>query len=431
MANFKFYLRDSNSEAETAIFLSIYAHNRRIKYYTGISILPKEWDHKAQRVIRRTDKSEINASLDVIRAEAGLVTNRLRSEHKTEPSAEEIRNELEKKFHGDRKSDIPKTFSAYFEHFLRKSAKRTNAKTNKLITPGTLKTWGYTYRIICEFERFRRRQIRFEDIDFEFYEEFIHYMEKVKGYSLNTIGRKIKDLKIVLNDAAAEGINTNPIFRSTKFRSFSEPANSIFLTEEELHSMQSLDLSSNLRLEPVRDWFLIGCWTGLRFSDWKTLKAEHVITNAKGDRSIAIKAQKTQQPIVIPVSPELEVILGKYNTSQGQGFPRLISDQRFNDYLKEIAEMLQCLDVPFKKVRTRAGSKVSETLKKWQLVSTHTARRSFATNMYKRGYPVPLIMAATGHKTETEFYKYIQMTPQDKAEQLRTLMIQKPYNKKT
>jgi integrase len=420
MATFKFYLKRPKVDAETGLFLSIHSLNKRSKFYTKISVHPKEWDQDGQRVIKRTDRSEANAYLATLLAEAGKITSRLRSERLNEPSSQDIREELEKLFGESENVEQSMTFLTFFERFLEKSAMRTNPKTNQPIASATLKGWKNNLRIFQDFEKFRRRQIRFEEIDFNFYAELKTYLEKQRGYSLNTIGKCIKVLKIVLNDATAEGVNTNQKFRSTNFRALSEVAGAVYLNEQELEELQHLDLSNNKRLEQVRDWFLIGCWTGLRFSDWKNLTPENI---SEDGNTITLLMQKTQKVVAVPVSPELAAILAKYRTSEGQTLPKLISDQRFNDYLKELAQMLECLKAVFSKDRTKGGLKVSNQMEKWQLVSTHTARRSFATNMFKRGYPVPLIMAATGHKTETEFYKYIQMSPSDKAEQLRQLMI--------
>lgn len=421
MATFKFYLKRPDAESETGLFLSIHSQNVRSKFYPGISIHPKEWDQENQRIVKRLDKAEMNTSLATILAEAGKIASRLRNENLSEPASGEIRNELEKLFKAKETQTLPKTFCAYFQHFIEKSANRTNPKTNQLIAEGTLKGWKTALKVFQEFERHRRRQIQFEEIDFEFYTDLKAYLERECRYSLNTVGRFIKVMKIVLHDATAEGVNTSQKFKSTKFRTVTEVANAVFLNEAELREMQELDLSNNKRLEAVRDWFLIGCWTGLRFSDWKTLTPESI---SEDGRTITVLMQKTQKEVSVPISPELAAIFEKYQTQEGQTFPKLISDQRFNDYLKEVAQMMESLKTAFSKERTKAGKKVSNQSEKWQFISTHTARRSFATNMFKRRYPVPLIMAATGHKTEAEFYKYIQMTAQDRANQLRELMIE-------
>jgi integrase len=420
MATFKFYLKRPQADTETGLFLSIHSLNVRSKFYPGISIHPKEWDQNNQRVLKRPDKAELNANLATILAEANKISGRLRTEKFKEPSSNEIRDELERTFRPTDTKKQPKTFTAYFLHFIEKSTNRTNPKTKQPITEGTIKGWKNILNIFLEFEKYRRRQIQFDDIDFEFYSDLKDYLEKERKFSLNTIGRCIKVLKIVLHDATAEGVNQNLKFKSTKFQSVTEEANAIYLNEEELREIQELDLSNEKRLEQVRDWFLIGCWTGLRFSDWKQLTPKNI--SADGT-SISLKMQKTQKSVVVPISPELSVLLDKYRTTEGQTFPKLISDQRFNEYLKEVAQRIDSLNLLFSKDRTQAGRKVSKELARWQLVSTHTARRSFATNMFNRGYPVPLIMSATGHKTESEFYRYIQITPNDKAEQLRQYML--------
>ncbi len=110
----------------------------------------------------------------------------------------------------------------------------------------------------------------------------------------------------------------------------------------------------------------------------------------------------------------VESILNKYDGE----LPDVPSNQKVNDYLKEVGEIAE-INAPFKKSITKGGVKQTTVYKKWEVLSTHTARRSFATNAYNAGVPSLTIMAITGHKTETSFLKYIKVTPKEHALKLR------------
>jgi integrase len=187
------------------------------------------------------------------------------------------------------------------------------------------------------------------------------------------------------------------------------------LSKQELQALNELDLTDNPRLDKVRDLFLVGCWTGLRFSDFSNIQAK----NIKGG-FITIKTQKTGKEVVIPIHEVVLNILDKYKDKTENSLPPSISNQKMNEYLKEIAEKAEFKET-VSKTFTKAGKTVTINKSKFDLVSCHTARRSFATNMYLDSVPSITIMAITGHTTESSFMKYIRITPQEHAEQLQTL----------
>ncbi len=194
----------------------------------------------------------------------------------------------------------------------------------------------------------------------------------------------------------------------------SESTDSIYLNEKELSDIQLLDLSEHPRLERVRDLFLIGCWTGLRFSDFSNITAD----NIKGD-FIEIETKKTAEPVVIPLHPVVKVIMRKYADQFPNSLPPSISNVKMNQYLKELGERLDILHVKVQTSITKGGKLVTTTKQKYQLLTTHTARRSFATNLFLDGLPPTTIMKITGHRTEKAFQRYIKITPTENAKILQ------------
>ena len=162
-----------------------------------------------------------------------------------------------------------------------------------------------------------------------------------------------------------------------------------------------MDLTLNPRLDRVRDLFVIGCYTGLRFSDFSQLKKENIING-----NFVITPQKTNDKVIVPIHSIVYTILDKYSYS----LPEAISKQNFNLYIKEIAKLAGlCESVIINKI----------SVNKCDNLSAHTARRSFATNLFLKGFPAINIMQITGHKTETAFMKYIKVTKEQTADLLK------------
>ncbi len=132
---------------------------------------------------------------------------------------------------------------------------------------------------------------------------------------------------------------------------------------------------------------------------------------------IEITQSKTGDPVTIPLHPTVKRILAKY----AGNLPQSISNQKTNNYLQEIGKMISSLNEEFQRTMTKGGKKITHSYKKWELLSTHTARRSFATNEYLDGTHSLTIMTITGHQTEKSFLKYIKATPNDHAKKLAAL----------
>jgi len=165
--------------------------------------------------------------------------------------------------------------------------------------------------------------------------------------------------------------------------------------------------------EEVRDLFILGAYTGLRFGNYVSLDLGLV-----NDGYIEVINIKTNFKNTIPILPEVERIISKY---KGQ-LPAAPTNQEFNRTLKDISRRIPELNRPFEKRITKAREKQIIRKMKWEMVMTHTARRSFCTNMYLRSIPVPTIMAISGHRTEKNFYKYIKADGMEHAKLLKSII---------
>ena len=303
----------------------------------------------------------------------------------------------------------------YITDFIEKSKTKPNAKTGRPVSYKMRREYEATFSHLkeyctnAEYWKEPNRFIDFKDIDLNFYSSFTSYLQS-KQLAVNTIGKKIQTLKIFLNAAKEEGLNHYEGFKSRKFVALSEDADTIALNEKELDAIYKLDLKDDPRLDKVRDLFLLGCWTGCRFSDLNQIKPENI-----KDGLLHIRQQKTGTKVVLPLHTVVTAIINKY----GASLPEPISNQKMNDYLKEVAAAAKINEIVHKQI-TKGGVKRSKAQSKFKLVTTHCARRSFATNLYKQGMPSLSIMAVTGHKTEEAFLRYIKITPEEHARKLQS-----------
>ncbi|MFZ5939052.1 MAG: site-specific integrase [Bacteroidota bacterium] len=387
---------------------------------SGIEMLPDHWDQSKESVKIRADFPGMDKTKKDLRdLKAFIEDEYLQIRHTGKVETDWLAITVEKYWNPDKYKKKKTTLFSFIEEFIEKAPSRPNTKTGRPVSYKMIREYSRTFEYLKAFSKHLGRDIDFNDIDLEFYEEFVSFLQdqnatvrnkdkKVK-LATNTIGKKIQTLKIFLNAATEKGINTSTKFKSRRFQTLTEESDNIYLNTRELEQLYNLDLSESPTLDRVRDLFLVGCWTGCRFSDVKQITRDRI-----QDGYIHIIQEKTGQKVVIPIHPTVEAIMNKY----GGDLPRVITNQKFNEYLKEVAQKAE-LNTPFHKTITRGGVKQSIKYHKWELTTTHTARRSFATNLYKAGFPARSIMQITGHRTEDAFLKYIKVTPEEHARMLK------------
>jgi site-specific recombinase XerD len=315
-----------------------------------------------------------------------------------EPTNGLIKKELDKtaRFSDNKKVD----FFTFIKNYIEES--------KSLKASGTIKAYNTTQKKLEDYCKSKNKTLQFEDIDLEFYSSFVAYLTK-ENYSQNTIGKHIKILKTFLNEATERGINKTVDFKRRKFKRLTEDTDKIYLSEKELEAIYNLDLSKDKQLESIRDLFIIGCCTGLRYSDLSELKTENIIHDDKGDK-IKIRTKKTDEIVIIPLNEMVREIL-KRNKNR---IPKALSNQKMNFYLKHLgilAKINEMVEVGI----TKGGKLDKNTIPKYKLICTHTARRSFATNAFLAGLPSITIMKFTGHLTERSFLRYIRISQEENA----------------
>lgn len=405
MPSAKFVLKEPNSKGDTLIYLFYNFNYQRFKYSTGEKVPPKFWNSGDQRV-RETKQfplyPQINTRLDDIeqtidKAYRDMVNRKIK------PTPERLKRELDASVnqHIVTKTDDQTDLFSFISLFIEES--------KHLKRPNTLKNYNSTFNHLKEYCAEKKIDLTFADITLDFYNSFSAYLIKDKELSNNTVGKYFKTLKAFLNEATDRDLNTTFDYKKKKFKVLTEDVDKVYLNQSELDILYSLDLTAHPHLDRVRDLFMIGCYTGLRFSDFSMIKPENIVNGNK----IKMRTTKTNELVYIPIHPKVKSILSKYKNH----LPESISNQKTNKYLKEIGQLCK-LNTLTQKTVTKAGSLTTTTTEKFNLISTHTARRSFATNAYLAGIPSISIMKITGHKTEKAFLSYIRVTAEQNADNL-------------
>lgn len=392
-------------------------------FNTGQKIEPRHFNPKTQeaRVTSMFDGSEINNKLSEI---TEFVRNKFESYYDF-PDHREFEG-ICKAFvkSGYRRETEPKTTEAALDliGFIEK-LKLDSENGTRLLTkgprkgqrymPDTLKAYSNTVMVLRKYaDHLGVRGFEFDDINIDWYDRFSDFFYNVLGNTVAYFGLVIRVIKTAMEEARELGFHNNEAYKSRRFIKPSYESDTVYLTTDQLKVLQEFEyMPSQQYLDNARDLFLVGCWTGLRFSDFSTLRPEDL-----QDGYIRIKAQKTSERIAIPYHPMLRKIIDK----NGGDLPRAISNQKLNDYIKDaVREAGITHEVKVRK--NIAGRDKYQTFTFDRLVTTHAARRSFATNMFKKGIPSLLIMAITGHRTEAAFLRYIRVNNEEKAQLMAEL----------
>ncbi|PQJ79552.1 tyrosine-type recombinase/integrase [Polaribacter porphyrae] len=290
----------------------------------------------------------------------------------------------------------------FITKYIDESENRINLKTGKKISFRTIQKYKTTLNQIKDFEEKEKDKYHIKNIDLDFHKRFTTHLKLDKNYSNTMIEKIISQLKSFIRNAKEKGYETSPEVESRNFTFRRDETIDIFLDEKEIEIIYNLDFSNNTRLNNVRDLFIIGLWTGLRVSDLKRINQFHF----SKDRIIISSTEKTNSSVKIPIHPQVKNIL----TRRNKKLPRIISDQKFNLYIKEICKIAGFTErvLGYKK-NSETNRKEKGYFPKYELVSSHICRRSFTTNHYGK-IDDKALMAITSHRSHSQFIKYVKTT---------------------
>lgn len=405
MASFKYIIRKNksavNKDGTTIIFLR-YSHGSKSAYFTTKKRIPvNAWNHQMQQA-KRSFKgfSTLNMYLSKFKQKPEDIVNKAMFEE-IDPTVDYVRTKYDFNAEGKQEKQVRKkvlSFDEFVQIFIEES-KRTKKKP-------TIIGYGDLVRILKIYKKSRRiRTLNWDSFTMDWYYDFMDFYIHERGANNNTFGKMVKTLKTFLNAATQQGFNINLDFKDKRFKVYQEEVSHIYLNEEEIKRILDLDLSNDIKRQTVRDLFVIGCYTGLRFGDFKQINEKNIY-----DNRLRIKTQKTGKYVVIPFHPIVKQVVSGYDGKIPKSFCNMI----INRELKEIGKLAGFYESIIQ-VRTHGIERKETVYEKWQLISSHCARRSFATNLFKQGFPSINIMKITGHKSEKTFMRYIKITEDEVA----------------
>lgn len=436
MANISFKVRSNKKNQLACIYVRFYS-SRVVDFVviTPIKVYTDYWSNKAGWFKQRKIYDDIFSEADELKAKAELseLKNYALKEYagllNITPTKEWLSAVIDKYFKKEAPNEI--TLNKYIDKFIKEAESGERLYDHngiiKKYEKGSIKNFKGFQVQFETYQKDRRIKLNFNDITIDFYDEFVKYFTK-KDYSVNTIGRHVKNLKSIMRCAREEGFHTNVEIDRKKFKVLKIQVENIYLTETEINRMSSLDFNSltdeqtqilrkqevtNIKqLEIARDVFLVGCYTAQRFSDFSKIRPETIREFDNGLKVISLIQQKTGERVIIPIKPELDKILQKYNYT----IPKVF-EQKINKAIKAIGAILQ-INEQVVIEEMKGGFKVKKTVEKCDLIKTHTARRTGCTLMYLAGVPTLDIMKISGHKTEREFLNYIKVGKEETAHNL-------------
>ena len=393
-----FHLKNPKGDKESLIYFSAYFKNesKKLIYSTGETITPKEWNFKNRmpndlsgRTTRADNHRAINMQLNRYTDFYIKIINRyIHSEQ--EITVENIRNEFDKEFKKTKTGS--RDFFAVYDKFM---TEKINDKTDKANSTSTIKRYEYNKKLLQDFEESKDVKLNFNQIDKKFYNTFINYCTNTKNHSTNTLSRNIGLFKTFMNWAVLNRYTYKLDFQEFK-NIKKEITDEVALSKEQVVEIFNFDFSNNQRLERVRDLFVFGCFTGMRYSNYSKIKKNDII-----DSHIKVRDVKdNRKQLNIPLNDYSSYLLKKYDYRLPE-----ISNQKFNVYIKEVIKIVGYTE-NIKKT-SKLGNEIIETVTPfYERISSHTARRSFITIMKTEKVPDKIIMGFTGHKSLEVFNQY-------------------------
>ncbi|MDN3619405.1 site-specific integrase [Polaribacter undariae] len=396
--NYSFRLKYPNLDKESLIYFtaSFKDEGKTFVYSTGEKIHPKDWDFDNKRPTNLSGRKKDAELRRVIDTQLSRYSNffiELISRYKTineNLTIETTKDEFNVEFKKVNKnvSDFFKVYELFLED-------KRDDNSDQANTTSTISRYEYNKKLLEDFQNHKSYNLRFNTINRKFYNAFISYCVEIKKHSANTLSRNIGLFKTFMNWAIAKKFTYNDEFK--KFKNIKRfKTDEIALTKEQVDEIYEFDLEGDKKLERVRDLFVFGCSTGMRYSNYSKVKKNDII-----DGFINVIDEKDKsKSLSIPTNRYSIEILEKYDYK----LPK-ISNQKFNEYLKELFQAMKYNHIVKKTMRY--GNEIIETESPFsERISSHTSRRSFITIMKNEGVPDKVIMSYTGHKSIEVFNNY-------------------------
>lgn len=415
-----FYLKKDpkSSRTEQAIYLYIREKGKALNLHTGFWVNPTQWNIKKQEAKNSFGVRRYGAGAGDLKAFGSPELNTALSDFKDRVQKEifNIKSKNPAATFGDLKAELMKIFreDKQEKSFFEMLDEFIKVRRNDL-AENSLKKFITLQNHLNSFQSAERYQISFKSVNLLFFDKFRDYCFNTLRHTNNTLHKNVGFLKLFLTWAEARGVDICEDFK--KFSAKSEKVDVVYLTEGELMKLYKLDLKSRPSFEKVRDVFCFACFTGQRFSDVSKFNFHDVREDFWN-----LRTTKTKDVLKIPLNEFSKGILAKYSES---GRLPSISSQKTNQILKDLCKFAG-IDELFSIVHYRGATRIEETFPKYELVATHTARRTFVTLSLEKGMRPETLMEITGHKDYKTFKKYIKITSTVKQTEMNDVWRKEP-----
>jgi integrase len=428
----KFFLKDKSKD--TSSVRAVVRHKgQRHQIAVGETVITKYWNENKYRCRTSREYPEalhINVRLDDW---ANLIEEAINSFGLIIPTNQLLKNKIDdilRKRNIEAGGVIENEDEQYLVSFAIKYREESNKSYN------TKKSYQTTINKLIDFENEFKIKLRFFDIDMDFYNRFNNWLLNstyIKGdeeiqYTKNYIGTIFKNISKFMTVSQGK-VHEFTAYKDSEFKVESEETDAIYLNQEEILKIYDLEITEDLlkqngyknknlkttinSLNEERDCFLFGCFTALRHSDYSRLDAMHF-----KDDIIRIWTVKKDKKVYIPMHYLLKELLKRRNNI----LPKPISDQKHNKQIKAIGK-LSGINEDIVLTKTRGGKRIEIVKPKYEFITSHTARRSGATNMYLAGVDLKFIQDILGHSKVEQTISYIKVSAEDNAKRL----INHPY----
>lgn len=402
-----FYLDTrSNKKGDHPINVSIVIKGERLLTTTGYSISPDKWNRERQRVNQGFSNANgitynvINNKLSEIESYFSKLENQIEISDTTNFS---LKDEFAEKFRTNKTKKKAETIFDHMDEFISEVGKLNDWTVSTVEKFNALKNHLRTFNPALKYENLNESGL----ISFMDYLKNVPLTGDVQGMRNSTIKNRISFLKWFLRWATKKGYNNEAAFLSfnPKIKTIkSTDKEIVFLDWEELIRVYNFEFPDNKKyLTRVRDVFCFSCFTGLRYSDTANLKRSNI-----HETYISLTSIKDSDNLKIELNKYSAAILDKYKDEQfpyDRALP-VISNQRSNEYLKEMAKLCG-IDTPVTEVYYKGNERIEEVRPKYEMICTHTARRTFISNALMKGIPVNVVMKWTGHSDYNAMKPYI------------------------
>ncbi len=409
MATIKYLLQSKKGNAPIYLRFSL-GRNNTLKRKTGLTIDPKKWSTATGFPIAKSDHlKSLKTDLQKLKTYIEEVFN-IDNSKGIPINGEWLEQKIDTFFDRIDNSNDINTISGIIQYIIDNASTRKNGKGGVGISSGRIKGYNNLKNLLEKY--LNNKQIFVRDINLKFSNEFKDWLLNTQNYSESFMQKKISDLKFVCNEANSLGVEVNQQLHLIKKTTTNNKTDIIYLNKVELRKISNT-IIENKKLNNAKKWLLLGCEIGQRVSDLLNLTEKNVSVyrNQPNRKIITLTQQKTNKKVIIPLSTEAMNIIN-------DSFPYKISSQNFNDYIKEVCRLSK-IDtlVNGGKMCPDTKRKVFGKFKKWELITSHTCRRSFASNYYGK-MDTALIKSVTGHTTEASLLTYIGKTSADYTEQI-------------